>query len=94
MSIRALSLTWEAFEGSGGELLLALALADFADDDGASIYPSVARLARKTRRSRRAVQLGLRRLEARGWLERVAEAGTARASAVYRINPAWMAAAR
>lgn len=90
MSVRVMAAVWDRFDGNGGELLLALALADFAADDGTGIYPSVARLARKTRRSRRAVQLGLRRLEALGFLSLVAEAGAGKATRQYRISARWL----
>jgi hypothetical protein len=46
---------WEASRQSGGALLVLLAIADFADDDGLA-YPSIATLARKARLSDRQVQ--------------------------------------
>ncbi|MGL4241671.1 MAG: helix-turn-helix domain-containing protein, partial [Beijerinckiaceae bacterium] len=91
MSIRVLSDVFDHFPAGGNELLLALAIADFAADDGTRIYPGVATLAAKTRLSKRTVQYMLRDLEERGWLERVAEGGGLRA-AEYRINPRWIAA--
>lgn len=53
---------------------LLLALADHADDQGGSIFPSVARIAHKTGWSARTVQRALRRLVDRGMLVQVAEA--------------------
>ena len=61
MSIKVMSIIWERSERSGSELLLLLALADHADDSGAC-YPSVSRLAAKTRMSERSVQYMLRSL--------------------------------
>jgi hypothetical protein len=55
MSIRVMSSVWEDSKQKGNGLLLMLALADFADDQG-KCYPSVDRLAFKTRMSRRNVQ--------------------------------------
>jgi hypothetical protein len=46
---------WEASRQSGGALLVLLAIADFADDDGIA-YPSIGTLARKARLSPRQVQ--------------------------------------
>lgn len=79
-------------------MLLALALADHAHDDGTHIFPSIARLAEKTRQSERSVQYQLRRMEQSGWLLLVnagiggrrsgfGEGGRTRQ---YRINPEWM----
>jgi len=62
-----MSRVWEHSRHKGSELLLLLAIADFADDDGRA-YPSIARLATKTRLSKRNVQLVLRRLEESGEL--------------------------
>jgi hypothetical protein len=46
---------WEASRQSGGALLVLLAIADFADDEGLA-YPSISTLARKARLSDRQVQ--------------------------------------
>ena len=48
--------------------LLALALADSANDDGTSIYPSVETMARMTKQSVRNVQRQLTVMLADGWL--------------------------
>jgi len=55
MSVRQIARTWRDFAGEGSSLLLMLALADFADDEG-FCYPSVRSLATKTRMSERHVQ--------------------------------------
>jgi hypothetical protein len=55
MSVRAMNRVWEASRQSGGALLVLLAIADFADDDGVA-YPSIGTLARKARLSPRQVQ--------------------------------------
>jgi hypothetical protein len=75
-------------------MLLALALADHAADDGGRVWPSVALLAEKTRQSPRTVQYQLRRMEAVGWLQTVSAGNGGRSMATeYRINPAWIAGA-
>lgn len=51
------------------EKFLAVTLANFADDDGSNVYPSVARLAYITGDTPRNVRRILRRLEATGILE-------------------------
>lgn len=79
------------YPNGGGEMLLALALADHAHDDGTSVRPSVAHLAAKTRQSERTVQYQLRKMEAEGWLQLVGNAGGGRNTPrEYRINPDWV----
>ncbi|MDP9356584.1 MAG: helix-turn-helix domain-containing protein [Chloroflexota bacterium] len=68
MSIRQTELVWSQDGLSQRERLMLLALADHADEDGGSIFPSVARLAWKTGYSERSVQRILRDLEGRGLL--------------------------
>lgn len=68
MSIKLMTAVFDRYPAGGGELLLALVLADFANDVGDGIWPSVATLSRKTRQSRRTVQGLLRRLEHIGFL--------------------------
>lgn len=54
---------------------LAAALADIGNDDGSSIYPSVAYLSWLMGRSRRAIQTGLAELRLAGLLEIIREGG-------------------
>jgi len=61
MSIKVMTACWERYPNGGGELLLALALADHADDDGENIYPGVESLSRKTLQSKRTIQYQLRK---------------------------------
>ena len=49
-------------------MLLALALADFSDDEGGKVFPSVLALAKKTRQSERSVQYQLRKMEQIGFI--------------------------
>lgn len=91
-------MVFERYPSGGGEMLLALALADHAHDDGTHIFPAIAHLATKTRQSERSVQYQLRRMEESGWLILVnaglggrrrgyGEGGKTRQ---YRINPEWI----
>ena len=62
MSIKIMNYVWEHSKQKGTELLLLLALADFADDSG-DCYPSINRLAKKARTGERNTQKLLRKLE-------------------------------
>lgn len=77
-------MVFDSYPAGGGEMLLALCLADFADDDGRRIFPSVETLARKTRQSRRSVQTQLRRMETIGFVSAVGK--TAKGTIEYCIN--------
>jgi hypothetical protein len=91
MSVRMMTLVFDRFAGNGGEMMLALALADHADDEGEHVFPSVERLARKTRQSERTVQRLLRKMELDGWLVLVSNADGGRGKTRrYRISPAWI----
>jgi hypothetical protein len=69
VSIKVSTYVWEYSEHKGTALLLMLAIADHAHDDGGGAYPSIATLARKARTSPRNVKLLLPKLEASGELE-------------------------
>ncbi len=47
MSVRVMSLVWDNFRRGGTEKLAMLALADWCNDTGGSLHPSVAALAKK-----------------------------------------------
>lgn len=68
MSVRMLSRVWELSTHGGTELLMLLAIADFADDDGYA-YPSVPKLAVKCRMKPRNANYILASLQASGELE-------------------------
>ena len=74
MSIKLMSEVWEHADAKGCQLLLLLALADYADDRGRS-YPAIRTLANKTRMTRRGVQKALLELELRGLITVKAGAG-------------------
>lgn len=44
-----MSLVWEHFSGNSAELLVMLALADYANDDGGNIHPAMKTIAKKIR---------------------------------------------
>ena len=67
MSLRMMTLVWEKSQHKGSELLLLLAIADNANDQGIA-YPSIKTLTKKTRMSRRTVQYLNHRIERSGEL--------------------------
>ncbi len=67
MSIRAMSQVWHHAEVEGAELLVLLALADFAGDDG-WCWPSMTTIAKKSRMTERGARGIVRRLETKGLL--------------------------
>ena len=71
MSVKVMGWVWEHSEARASALLLLLALADFAHDDGGSIFPSVKTLAMKIRMSERQTQNLLRQLERAEEIEKV-----------------------
>jgi len=74
MSIKLMTEVWEHADAKGCQLLLLLALADYADDRGRS-YPAIRTLAKKTRMTRRGVQKALSELELHGLITIKAGAG-------------------
>jgi len=91
VSIKIQTMVWDRYPGEDHELLLALKLADFCDDNGEHIFPSIETMAEKVRRSPRAVQYQLQGMVKSGWLVKVANAGGGRGRACeYRINPDWI----
>jgi hypothetical protein len=91
MSVRIMSEVFTRYPSGGGEMLLALALADHASDDGSRVWPSIPSLAVKTRQSERAVQLQLRKMESCGWLIKVSSKKIGRGQTVeYRISEGWI----
>ncbi|MAW99540.1 MAG: hypothetical protein CMN72_07805 [Sphingomonas sp.] len=83
MSIRVMSQVWE-LDLPDSEKLVALALADWSNDDGVS-WPSVAQIAHKCSKGTRTIQATLKRLEARGVLSRVDKPGR---GSVWTLTPA------
>ena len=96
MSIALMTAVWESALPAD-ERLVALALADWANDDGDSIYPSQPRLAWKVGKTDRSVRDTLASLRARGVLVAVHGAGGGRGVLVHYhmavemlpTRPAW-----
>jgi hypothetical protein len=88
-----MSQVWERLDVSGGELVLALSIADFANDAGESIFPSVKTLCEKTRQSRATVQRQMAHFREVNWLQVVGQGGLSggrERTTEYRINPDWV----
>lgn len=86
-------MIWDRLNVAGGELNLALALADKGNDKGESIFPGVDLLCRQTRQSRATVQRQLAHFRDVDWLQVVQEGGLAGGRGmptIYRINPLWI----
>jgi hypothetical protein len=84
MSIRVMTSVWDdPYTQTHSELLVLLALADWANDDG-YCWPTISALAAKSRLSERAVQQILGRLTATGRIERISGGGRGHANE-YRV---------
>jgi hypothetical protein len=80
MSIRVMTSVWDDVRTRAhSELLVLLALADWANDEG-HCWPSISALANKARLSERAVQQILGRLTATGRIRRIQGGGRGRAN--------------
>ena len=74
MSLKALTRVWSDSQAKGGDLLVLLAIADEANDDGLA-NPSTAAIAKKSRLDRRQVRRIIRRLEKFGELRTLKSSG-------------------
>lgn len=88
-----MSLVWKAFPGTGTELLTMLACADWCNDSGGSLFPSIATVAQRTRVSESQARRNMHALIEGGWLEVVgnakgglAKGGRAGAPRHYQLN--------
>jgi Helix-turn-helix domain len=68
MSISVMDRVWRHSKAARGDLLIMLAIADFANDQGEA-WPSVGTLAEKSRLCERETRYALRRLEGSGELK-------------------------
>ncbi|GAA0586475.1 helix-turn-helix domain-containing protein [Halomonas salifodinae] len=68
MSIKVSTMVWEKWPNGGSEMLCLLALADWCNDEGGSLYPSIGALAKKMRVSDRQAQRVLHSLIDRGFV--------------------------
>jgi MarR-like DNA-binding transcriptional regulator SgrR of sgrS sRNA len=84
MSVRYSSAIWESGRFEGGVLLVALALADYANDEG-ECWPKAASIATKVRLTLRQTHNILRKLEKAGFLT-IQSGGGRGKSSWYRLN--------
>lgn len=75
MSIKVLSHIWQTSQATGSKLLVLLAMADFADDHGGNIYPSMQTLAAKARLSTDQTRRVVHELADGGYIKLVSEGG-------------------
>lgn len=68
MSIKVSSLVWDKFPRGGSEMLCMLAMADWSNDKGGSIHPSIGALARKMRVSESQARRTLHKLIDEGFI--------------------------
>ncbi len=83
MSIKVMTWVWDHSPAVGTELLMLLAIADHASDNGRDAWPSIKTLARRTRLGERTVQRVLKRLADEGHL--IIHVGGGRRSNHYEI---------
>lgn len=76
---------WQHAKQSGGALVLLLAIADNAHDDGDSAYPSIGTLAKKARMTERNVNILLKQLTLAGEIS-IRHGEGPRGTNVYRVN--------
>jgi DNA-binding transcriptional ArsR family regulator len=87
MSIRLMTLMWDVRFPTQSQLLIALKLADFANDQGDSVYPSRNRLSSDTQSSQSTVKNTLRAFREIGLLHVVREGGHGpKSTTEYAIN--------
>lgn len=85
MSVRVMSRVFDHSKARGNELLVLLAIADWADDDGVA-FPSLEAIAAKARIARSTVQAVVGRLVALGELEATnRRSGQRQTSNLYRV---------
>ena len=90
MSIKLMTAIWdraEDFDLSGIETAILVKLADFAADDGSSVYPSLERLVKATRFSESTIKRSLKSLRSRNFIVKVADhSAKMHLANVYKIN--------
>jgi hypothetical protein len=95
LSIDLISMVRRRLDASGGELLVAVEIADAANENGEGIFVGVGRMADRSRQDPRTVQRQLKRLIEVGWLQVVKRGGGVRPDGrgiptTYRISPEWV----
>lgn len=88
MSIKVMQMVWERLPMGGTELMVALKCADFGNDNGESIYPSVRTISRFARVSESQGRRAIRKLEREGWLQVIGNHQGGASTRQYRLNVA------
>ncbi|MCX7146209.1 MAG: helix-turn-helix domain-containing protein [Sulfuritalea sp.] len=88
MSVRVFSKVWDNFPGGGADLLTILALADWCNDQGGNLFPSINAIAKKTRVSRSQAQRNIHRLIESGYVSVIGNetGGPPGSTRQYQIN--------
>lgn len=88
MSLRVMSLVWENFKRGGSEKLALLAMADWCNDQGGSLRPSMRAIAAKIGVSEKQARVVIHRLIDAGYLSVIgnAQGGKPGQSRHYRLN--------
>ena len=68
MSIKVMAMVWDAYPASGSEMLAMLAMADWCNDAGGSLYPSMAAVAEKIRVSEKQARRIVQAIVDRGFM--------------------------
>ena len=68
MSIKVMALVWDNFPRGGSDKLVMLAMADWCNDNGTSLHPSISTVARKINLSDKQTRVIVHRLIDEGWL--------------------------
>lgn len=86
MSWQASGAVWDGYPEGGTKKLILLALADFSNPEGGSIYPSISRIAEMAGINRRQTQYLLRDLETEGYVRVVGNHDGGNAPRQYHLN--------
>lgn len=83
-----MTMVWDAFPASGSQLLAMLAMADWCDDKGGSLYPSMQAVADKIRVSEKQARRLVKELVDQGYLQVVGNAygGAPGSTKQFRVN--------
>ncbi|WP_430233928.1 hypothetical protein [Nitrosomonas communis] len=88
MSVKVMSLVWDNFNRGGSEKLAMLALADWCNDQGGSLHPSIAGIAKKINTSESQARRIIHKFIDEGYLTVVAnhDGGNPGQSRHYKLN--------
>ena len=87
MSIALMSRVMDAPLGNSTDKLVLLVLADYANNDGENVFPSIATVARRCDLSDRTVQLSLKRMAGKKWISAAGQVRVSNGTVTrYRIH--------